>query len=120
MYPVTLNKFPGITNPYMPQKKNVGIAHLNKPCCDTVSFKSNAVKLKPVPEMTKELMITPETIKGIGNYIAAFNPGVIDDGKGGAHMIIRGVKGENYPDPPFTSDLIYAHSKDGKKLMKKV
>lgn len=47
------------------------------------------------------------------NIVALCNPAAIDDGKGGVHMLLRGIIGANYPDPPFTSILYYAHSPDG-------
>ena len=55
-------------------------------------------------------------VQHLGNYFATFNPGVIKDEKGGVHILIRAVRGENYPQLPFFSDLIYAHSKDGKNI----
>lgn len=61
-------------------------------------------------------MVNPEMVKHLGNYFATFNPGVIKDEKGGIHLLIRSVRGESYPKPPFYSDLIYAHSKDGKTI----
>lgn len=47
------------------------------------------------------------------NIHALCNPAAIDDGHGGVHMLLRGIMGENYPDPPFTSILYYAYSPDG-------
>jgi len=47
-------------------------------------------------------------------FIAAFNPGAIEDGKGGAHLLVRAVTGKNYPKLPFESRLVYMHYKNGK------
>jgi|GEM_PF-3144699 len=47
-------------------------------------------------------------------FIAAFNPGAIEDGKGGAHLLVRAVTGKNYPELPFESRLVYMHYKNGK------
>jgi len=47
------------------------------------------------------------------NIFALCNPAAIDDGHGGVHMLLRGIIGDQYPDPPFTSVLYYAHSPDG-------
>lgn len=73
--------------------------------------------LPPILKRDKTVpMLMPEMLNHLGNYFSTCNPGAVEDGKGGTHLLLRAIRGKNYPNLPFFTDLIYAHSKDGKTI----
>lgn len=112
------NQTPGTMRRNTAFSNNSGIRPLLH---DSVCFSGKSV-VKPLPPVLQRdkvnPLLTPASVnEALGsNYFATFNPGVISDGKGGAHLLIRAVRGKNYPELPFYSDLIYARSKDGNAI----